>query len=130
YLAVPPQYYKGISEHLATSGLTIPCGPDEGWTRVIVEKPFGRNLETAEELDLLLAKLFKEEQIYRIDHYLAKEMLQNILTFRFSNNLFEDIWDNHHIESIDLVTRESIGAEGRGPFYESVGALKDVGQNH
>ncbi|MBI2641751.1 glucose-6-phosphate dehydrogenase, partial [Candidatus Roizmanbacteria bacterium] len=94
YLAVPPHYYRSIFHHLADSGLTIPCGPDEGWTRVIVEKPFGKDLKTAEELDLLLAKLFKEEQIYRIDHYLAKEMLQNILTFRFANNFLEQSWNN------------------------------------
>lgn len=130
YLAVPPQYYKSICEHLAHSGLTEPCGPDEGWTRVIVEKPFGGDHKTAEDLDLLLNKLFKEEQIYRIDHYLAKEMLQNILTFRFSNNLFESGWNNTLISKINIRTWESIGAEGRGPFYESVGALKDVGQNH
>lgn len=130
YLAVPPQYYKSISEHLSHSGLTVPCGPEEGWTRVIVEKPFGSNLKTAEDLDLLLGKLFKEEQIYRIDHYLAKEMLQNILTFRFSNNLFEKEWDNTFIERINIRTWEAIGAEGRGQFYDGVGALRDVGQNH
>lgn len=130
YLAVPPAYYKNISEHLASSGLTIPCGPDEGWTRVIVEKPFGKDLQSAEELDTLLSKLFKEEQIYRIDHYLAKEMLQNILAFRFGNNLFEDIWNSKYIERIDIRTNESIGAEGRGPFYDGIGALRDVGQNH
>lgn len=130
YLAVPPQYYKSICEHLAHSGLTIPCGPDEGWTRVIVEKPFGHDLKTAEDLDLLLGKLFKEEQIYRIDHYLAKEMLQNILTFRFMNNLFEDHWDNSFISRINIRTWETIGAEGRGQFYDGVGALRDVGQNH
>jgi glucose-6-phosphate 1-dehydrogenase len=130
YLAVPPKYYKSISEHLASSGLTIPCGADEGWTRVIVEKPFGRNLKSAEDLDTLLAKLFKEEQIYRIDHYLAKEMLQNILAFRFGNNLFEDIWNNKFIEKIEILTRESVGAEGRGAFYDGIGALRDVGQNH
>lgn len=130
YLAVPPQYYKNISEHLASSGLTIPCGADEGWTRVIVEKPFGKNQKSAEELDILLSKLFKEEQIYRIDHYLAKEMLQNILVFRFANSLFEDVWSNKYIERIDIRTRESIGVEGRGPFYDGLGALRDVGQNH
>lgn len=130
YLAVPPQYYKNIFEHLSHSGLTIPCSPEEGWTRVIVEKPFGRDLKTAEELDTLLGKLFKEEQIYRIDHYLAKEMLQNILTFRFSNNLFENEWNNTFISKINIRTWESIGSEDRGQFYDSVGALRDVGQNH
>lgn len=130
YLAVPPQYYKGIFERLHDSRLTIPCGPDEGWTRVIVEKPFGKDLKTAEDLDNLLAILFREEQIYRIDHYLAKEMLQNILTFRFANNLFEEEWGNKLIDRINIRTWESIGVEGRGQFYDGIGALRDVGQNH
>ncbi|OGH11768.1 MAG: hypothetical protein A2857_04720 [Candidatus Levybacteria bacterium RIFCSPHIGHO2_01_FULL_36_15] len=130
YLAVPPHFNKTIFEHLKTSGLTIPCGPEEGWTRVIVEKPFGKDLKTAEELDTLLGKLFKEEQIYRIDHYLAKEMMQNILSFRFANNLFEEVWNNNFIERIDIRLLESIGVEKRGAFYDGIGALRDVGQNH
>lgn len=130
YLAVPPQFYETIFKHLAGSGLTIPCGPEEGWTRVLVEKPFGSDEDTAEKLDLLLAKLFKEEQIYRIDHYLAKEMLQNILSFRFSNNILEEGWNNKFIEKIEIRLLETLGAEGRGAFYDGVGALRDVGQNH
>ncbi len=130
YLAVPPSNYKTIFTHLAGSGLTIPCGPDGGWTRVLVEKPFGHDLKTAEDLELFMAKLFKEEQIYRIDHYLAKEMLQNILTFRFSNNMLEPSWNNKFIEKIEVRVYESAGAEGRGAFYDGVGALRDVGQNH
>lgn len=130
YLAVPPEYYKSIFQHLADSGLTEPCSPEEGWTRVLVEKPFGKDLKTAEELDMLLATLFKEEQIYRIDHYLAKEMLQNILNFRFSNNLFESSWDRSLIESIHLKLHETLTVENRGKFYDGVGALRDVGQNH
>ncbi len=130
YLAVPPSYYKTIFINLDKSGLTIPCGPEGGWTRVLVEKPFGNDLETAKSLDLLMGKLFKEEQIYRIDHYLAKEMLQNILTFRFSNNILESSWNNRHIESIAITMHEKIGVESRGKFYDGVGALRDVGQNH
>lgn len=130
YLAVPPQYYETMFKHLASSGLTIPCGPEEGWTRVLVEKPFGKDLKTAEELDLMLGKLFREEQIFRIDHYLAKEMLQNILTFRFSNNLFEPSWGKELIERINVRLLEKIGVEGRGAFYDGIGALRDVGQNH
>ncbi|MFZ2804149.1 MAG: glucose-6-phosphate dehydrogenase [Patescibacteria group bacterium] len=130
YLAVPPESYQTIFEQLSASGLTTPCGPDGGWTRVIVEKPIGRDAKTAEELDELMGKLFKEEQIYRIDHYLAKEMVQNILTFRFSNSLFEDIWDNNFIERIDIRLDEKIGVEKRGAFYDSLGTLRDVGQNH
>lgn len=131
YLAVPPDYYETIFNHLAVSGLNVPCGTDqEGWTRVIVEKPFGSNQETAKQLDKQLAALFQEEQIFRIDHYLAKEMLQNILTFRFSNNLFEDSWDSRSIEKIEIRYWETLGVEGRGAFYDGVGALRDVGQNH
>lgn len=130
YIAVPPQSYELLFTQLSSSGLTVPCGPDEGWTRVIVEKPFGDDYETAEKIDQMLWKLFKEEQIYRIDHYLAKEMLQNILVFRFTNNLLEKVWTNSEIESIDIKLFEKLGVENRGAFYEKVGALKDVGQNH
>lgn len=130
YIAVPPQSYELLFTQLSSSGLTLPCGPDEGWTRVIVEKPFGDDYETAEKIDQMLWKLFKEEQIYRIDHYLAKEMLQNILVFRFTNNLLEKVWTNSEIESIDIKLFETLGVEKRGAFYEKVGALKDVGQNH
>lgn len=130
YLAVPPNNYRSIFEHLKTSGLTIPCGPDEGWTRVIVEKPFGKNAKTAQELDMTLGNLFREEQIFRIDHYLGKDILQNILSFRFNNDLFEDSWSKEQIEKIDIKFLESEGIEGRSTFYDGVGALRDVGQNH
>jgi glucose-6-phosphate 1-dehydrogenase len=130
YLAVPPMHYETIFRHLSTSGLTIPCGPDEGWTRVLVEKPFGQDAKTAAQLDELLSTLFREEQIYRIDHYLAKEMLQNILSFRFSNNLLEQSWNGRHIEKITVRLLEKDGIEGRGAFYDRIGALRDVGQNH
>lgn len=130
YLAVPPEHYRTIFTHLAASGLTAPCDELTGWTRVLVEKPFGNDRETSRELDELLGNLFLEEQVYRIDHYLAKEMLQGILNFRFTNNLFEQSWDRSAIESIDITLHESIGAEKRGAFYDGVGALRDVGQNH
>lgn len=130
YLAIPPQFYEIIFQNLAQSGLTKPCSEEEGWTRIIVEKPFGKDLKTAENLDALLGKLFKEIQIYRIDHYLAKEMVQNILAFRFSNNLFEKTWDKDSIEKVEIKLWEKIGAEDRGSFYDGVGALRDVGQNH
>lgn len=130
YLAVPPEMYSDIANHLAGSGLTKPCNDKEGWTRIIVEKPFGKNAKTAEDLDAMFGKLFKEEQIYRIDHYLAKEMLQNILAFRFSNNLLENTWDKEAIEKIEIKVWEKIGVEERGSFYDGIGALRDVGQNH
>ena len=130
YLAVPPEHYATIFRHLSESGLTEACSDLEGWTRVLVEKPFGDDLKTARELDALLGSLFREEQIYRIDHYLAKEMLQGIMNFRFTNNLFESEWGRQAIERIDVTLLESIGAEKRGAFYDGVGALRDVGQNH
>ncbi|MBU6447903.1 glucose-6-phosphate dehydrogenase, partial [Patescibacteria group bacterium] len=130
YFAVPPQNYQEILKNLVASGLTKTPGPKKSWTRVLVEKPFGTDYKSSEELDNLLAKLFKEEQIYRIDHYLAKEMLQEILAFRFSNNIFENIWCREFISSIDIRLWESIGVEHRGNFYDKVGALRDVGQNH
>lgn len=130
YLSVPPEFYQTIFHNLKTSGLTDPCSEEEGWTRILVEKPFGDDLDTARRLDQTLSQLFKEEQIYRIDHYLAKETLQNILAFRFANNLFEGVWHRQHIEKIEIRLHEKIGVEDRGSFYDRVGALRDVGQNH
>jgi len=130
YLAVPPQYYKTIFENLHVTGLTKPCSPEEGWTRVIVEKPFGKDLKTAQELDCMLGKLFKEEQIYRMDHYLGKETVQNILAFRFSNSFLDPAWNSKWIESISIRLLEQDGIGDRGAFYDGIGALRDVGQNH
>lgn len=130
YLAIPPRYYSTIFNHLAQSGLTIPCGGDAGWTRILVEKPFGNNFSTAQELDTKLGELFQEEQIFRIDHYLAKETVQNILTFRFANALFEPVWNNEYVKDVRLTVWETQGVGQRGLFYEDVGALRDVGQNH
>lgn len=130
YLAVPPVFYKVILQNLADSGLTIPCGGDKGWTRLLVEKPFGNDLITSEELERMLSLLFKDEQIFRIDHYLAKETVQNILAFRFSNILFEPLWSREYIERVEISLWETIGIEGRSSFYDGLGALRDVGQNH
>ena len=130
YLAVPPQFYEEIFTHLANSGLTKPCSDETGWTRVLVEKPFGSDLKTAERLDAMLGKLFKEEQVFRIDHYLAKESVQNILALRFSNSIFESSWDGRAIEKVEIKMLEEAGVEERGAFYDRVGTLRDVGQNH
>ncbi len=130
YLAIAPVHYKGVLINLAHSGLTIPCSSDTGWTRVLIEKPFGSNITTAAELDVLLGRLFREEQIFRIDHYLAKETIQNILTFRFSNTLFEPTWNARYIERIEMTLAEQIDVGTRGAFYDGIGALRDVGQNH
>jgi glucose-6-phosphate 1-dehydrogenase len=131
YLSVPPQFYGMIFDNLHAAKLTVPCGgKNEGWTRIIVEKPFGSDEKSAKVLDAKLAKLFKEEQIYRIDHYLAKEAFQNIMAFRFFNNLFENQWGAKLIESIHVRQFETTGLEERGDSYDGVGALRDVGQNH
>ncbi len=130
YLAVPPDLYETILKNLSYYGLTIACSDGEGWTRILIEKPFGRDDETAGKLDRMLGKLFREEQIFRIDHYLAKETLQNILMFRFSNMLFEPIWNRDFIEKVEMKIFEKLDVEGRGAFYDSIGALRDVGQNH
>lgn len=130
YLAVPPAAYADIITNLHSSGLTIPCSPEEGWTRVILEKPFGTDLQTAKNLDIQLGSLFKEEQIYRVDHYLAKETVRNILAFRFSNSFLTPAWNNNYIEKIELKLLEKNTVSTRGDFYDKVGALRDVGQNH
>ncbi|HTR18750.1 MAG TPA: glucose-6-phosphate dehydrogenase [Candidatus Paceibacterota bacterium] len=130
YLAVPPASYETIFKHLADVKLNLPCDDLTGWTRILIEKPFGHDLESAQALEHMLGAYFKEEQIYRIDHYLFKEIVQGIQNFRFSNNLFETKWSKDNIERIDVRLHESIGVESRGAFYDGVGALKDVGQNH
>lgn len=131
HLSVAPTQYEIVLRHLACSGLTRACGGENGAAiRVLVEKPFGRDPETAAQLDALLGKLFREEQIFRIDHYLAKEAVQNVLAFRFSNDLFEHLWDRRHIDRVSISLLEDFGVEGRGEFYDAVGALLDVGENH
>ncbi len=130
HLSVPPDLYEGILTHLANSKLTLPCDDMTGWTRVLIEKPFGNDINTARSLDKMLGKLFKEKQIFRIDHYLAKEALQNILAFRFANPMFEPIWNKQYIDKVHIKLYENDAVGDRGAFYDPIGALKDVGQNH
>lgn len=130
HLSVPPQLYQGILTFLSRSKLTIPCDDKTGWTRVLIEKPFGSDFEMAKSLDSLLGSLFHESQIFRIDHYLAKEALQNILAFRFTNPIFEPMWNRQFIDKVHIKLFENNGVEGRGSFYDKIGALRDVGQNH
>lgn len=130
YLAVPPAMYGTIFKNLAAVKLNLPCGGNLGWSRMLIEKPFGTDLESARKLQSLLLSYFKEEQLYRIDHYLFKEIVQGMENFRFSNNLFENTWDNTTIDRIDIRLHETMGVEDRGNFYDAVGALRDVGQNH
>lgn len=131
YLAVPPRFYNEIFDQIAKSGILRTCdNAHSGPGRILVEKPFGRNTETAQELDIKLGDLFDESQIFRIDHYLAKETIQNILNFRFANHIFEPLWNKNHIESVHIRLAENFGVEDRGEFYDGIGALRDVGQNH
>lgn len=135
YLATPPAFYENILEHISTSGLAIPCAPSKGvetvgWTRILIEKPFGNNLDNALRLDKMLGKLFTENQIFRIDHYLAKETVQDILTFRFANAIFEPVWNRRYIERVEVKILEKGGIGSRGNTYDTLGALRDVGQNH
>lgn len=130
HLSVPPTLYEKILGNIARSGLAEVCGDGIGWTRILIEKPFGSDSEMACRLDRLLGSLFKEEQIFRIDHYLAKEVLQNIMAFRFSNSIFEPLWNKNFIDKVHIKLFEKNTMEGRGASYDPIGALKDVGQNH
>lgn len=130
HLAVPPDLYEGIFTQLHASGLADKCADVGGWTRILVEKPFGNDWYSAEALDQKLGSLFREEQVFRVDHYMGKEAIQNILAFRFSNSLLEHLWNSTYIERVHIRLWEKLGTEGRGAFYDNVGALRDVGQNH
>jgi len=135
YLAVPPSLYPEIVSHLhhaglAASGEDRATGAKRGWTRVIVEKPFGYDLESARTLNRAIAGVFAEDQVYRIDHYLGKETVQNLSVFRFGNGLFEPIWNRRYIDSVQITVAETVGVEGRGEFYDQTGAMRDVVQNH
>ena len=130
YLAVPPEHYKEIFTMLHKSKIAMPCDKHHTWTRILVEKPFGSDYITAQMLDRHLSTLFAEEQLFRIDHYLAKEAVQNILSFRFANTFFQSPWNKNNIQEVRINLHEKIDVGSRGAFYDSVGALRDVGQNH
>ena len=127
YLATAPDYFADIVHRLGTHGM---AKPEVGTVRVIIEKPFGHDLESAKELNDDVDTVFAESQIFRIDHYLGKETVQNELVFRFANGIFEPIWNRNFVDHVQITAAESIGIEGRGPFYEKAGALRDVVQNH
>lgn len=130
YLSIPPQVYEPVIEHLGTHGLNAGCQHKKAVSRLLVEKPFGYDLTSASELIASTGKYFTEDQLFRIDHYLAKETAQNILVFRQHNPIFNTTWNHRHITAIDLIFSEQIGVEGRAAFYDNVGALRDVVQNH
>jgi len=128
YLSLPPAVFPPTVEHLGEIGLNK--GPAGTWTRIIIEKPFGRDLATARTLNELVHRNFDESQVYRIDHYLGKETVQNLLVFRFANAMFESVWDRDHVESVMITVAEELGLESRASYYESAGALRDMVQSH
>ena len=127
YLSTPPSLYDDITVQLGKAGLAAEEG---GWTRIIIEKPFGHDLRSAQELNELVTSVFREEQVYRIDHYLGKETVQNVLALRFANGIFEPLWNRNHVAEVQFTVAETVGVEGRGGYYEEAGALRDMIQNH
>ncbi|MFC2018368.1 glucose-6-phosphate dehydrogenase [Chloroflexota bacterium] len=126
YLAVPSEAFGPVIERLGKSGLNR----SRGWTRLVIEKPFGADLASARKLNAAIHRHFDESQIYRIDHFLGKEMVQNILAFRFANAIFEPVWNHKYIQSIEITTAEKLGLEDRVAYYEKAGALRDMVQGH
>jgi glucose-6-phosphate 1-dehydrogenase len=123
YMAIPPNMFPEVATRLASVGLN-----ERG--RIVVEKPFGRDLKSAHEVNATLHSVFPEERIFRIDHYLGKESVEDLLVFRFSNTLLEPVWNRRYVRSVQVTMSETIGVEGRGAFYDAVGAVRDVLQNH
>src|SRR6202161_1625865 len=129
YLSTPPEVYKDIVEQLGAAGLAKPTSPN-AWVRIIIEKPFGRDLTTAKELNKIVLSEFDESQVYRIDHYLGKDTVQNLLVLRFSNGIFEPLWNRNYVDHVQITAAETLGVERRGGFYETGGALRASIQSH
>jgi glucose-6-phosphate 1-dehydrogenase len=130
YLATPPSLYETIGVMLGEAGLSVEGRDGSGWSRIVIEKPFGKDLQTAVDLNQSLRKSFGESQIFRIDHYLAKETVQNVLVFRFGNAIFEPLWNRSYIEHVRITASETLGIEHRAGYYEQTGVLRDMLQNH
>jgi glucose-6-phosphate 1-dehydrogenase len=129
-LAIPPSLYGTVGQMIGEIGLSVEKENGQGWSRIIVEKPFGRDLKTAVELDQALQEHWQEHQIFRIDHYLAKETVQNVLMLRFANSIFEPIWNRNYIDHVEITAAESLGIAHRAGYYEKAGVLRDMFQNH
>jgi glucose-6-phosphate 1-dehydrogenase len=131
YLATPPAVFPHVVEQLGRAGMTRERGQTgRGWRRVIIEKPFGHDLDSARALNRTIQTHFDEHQIYRIDHYLGKETVQNMLVFRFANGMLEPIWNQHYIDHVQITVSETVGLEGRGGYYDQAGLVRDMMQNH
>ncbi len=130
YLAIPPSLYKTTAHMLGQTGLSVEGADGNGWSRIVIEKPFGRDLRTAIDLNQTLHQSWQEDQIYRIDHYLGKETVQNMLIFRFGNAIFEPIWNRGYIDYVGIIAAETLGVEHRAGYYEQAGVLRDMFQNH
>lgn len=128
YLATAPDYFAQVAQRLGTAALTLE--EDDYWRRIVIEKPFGSDLESARQLNQELRQVLEEKQIYRIDHYLGKETVQNIMVFRFANGIFEPTWNRGYIDSVQITAAEKVGVEQRGGYYEKAGALRDMVPNH
>src|SRR5258707_5606207 len=129
YLSTPPEVYPDIVEQLGRAGLSRPASP-KSWVRIIIEKPFGRDLATAKELNEIVHNVFEEQQVYRIDHYLGKDTVQNLLVLRFANGIFEPLWNLNYVDHVQMTAAETLGVERRGGFYETDGAVSEMIQNH
>ncbi len=129
-LAIPPSLYMTVARMLGKAGLSAEMENGQGWSRLVVEKPFGRDLNSATKLDQVLHEHFHEHQIFRIDHYLAKETVQNVLMLRFANSIFEPIWNRNYVDHVNIIAAESLGVEHRAGYYEEAGVLRDMFQNH
>src|ERR1700676_2572249 len=129
YLSTPPEVYPHIVEQLGRAGLAKPASAD-CWVRIIIEKPFGRDLASAKALNQIVLNVFDEKQVYRIDHYLGKDTVQNLLVLRFGNGIFEPLWNRNYVDHVQITAAETLGVERRGGFYETTGALRDMIQSH
>ena len=129
YLSIPPDFFSIVCEQLQRSGLASAQEADS-WRRVVIEKPFGHDLESAQELNAIVEKVFPPDSIFRIDHYLGKETVQNLLALRFANQMFEPVWNSHYVDHVQITMAEDIGIGGRAGYYDDVGAARDVIQNH
>ncbi|MCP4512862.1 MAG: glucose-6-phosphate dehydrogenase, partial [Fuerstiella sp.] len=128
YFSIPPRFFSVVTEQLQQAGLA--SSDDGAWNRVIIEKPFGHDLQSAQELNRVVDSVFPPDCVFRIDHYLGKETVQNLLAIRFVNNLYEPLWNNNYVDSVQITMAEDIGIGSRAGYYDGIGAARDVIQNH